>query len=170
MSELKKFLARIATDPKRLSKFQDNPEEAMKEAGLSPDDIEAILSGDTLLIHDRLSENPQGLTLTPPVHANPPVTINPPTNIWPVNPPITINPPVNVWPVNPPITINPPVNVWPVNPPITINPPVSPPVTINPPVNMWPVNPPITINPPVSPPVNVTTVAPPVVSSPWNWR
>lgn len=47
---LKSYLKSLATDSKTLDEFKKNPDEALKKAGLSPEQIKAVKSGDTAAI------------------------------------------------------------------------------------------------------------------------
>ena len=52
---LKQFLAVLATDPDTLAEYLRNAEEVMNEAGLSPEDIAVLKSGDPAALEARLN-------------------------------------------------------------------------------------------------------------------
>ncbi len=65
------FLAEIATDPNKLAEFQKSPAEAMRQAGLSEDEIKAVQGGDVAALEGLLgcgqpgSPQPQGGAIFP---------------------------------------------------------------------------------------------------------
>jgi hypothetical protein len=75
MSErLKNFLSEIAVDAAKLGRYLENPDAAMKEAGLDADESAALKSGDPAKVYASLSG--QAATTPPaPRQTSPPVTI-----------------------------------------------------------------------------------------------
>src|ERR1700756_2227912 len=64
--KLKKFLSGLAVSPEKLANYQRNPDAAMKEAGLDPDESAALKSGDPARVYACLSgqSSPSGQTQT----------------------------------------------------------------------------------------------------------
>ena len=49
------FLSQLAVSPEKFAHYQKNPDEALKEAGLDPDECEALKSRDPIKVSARLS-------------------------------------------------------------------------------------------------------------------
>jgi hypothetical protein len=75
------FLAEIATDPNKLGEFQKNPDEVMRAAGLSEDEIKAVKGGDVAALQGLLCSGEPGSALVGPGLAIHPVR---PCGILPV--------------------------------------------------------------------------------------
>ena len=55
------FVVRLAEDPGALRAFQDNPQDLMGEAGLSPAEQSLLLTNDPMLIKNAITADTQGI-------------------------------------------------------------------------------------------------------------
>jgi len=62
MSNLKKLLIDLSSEPSVLKSFKDDPEKAMSAAGLSEEEKETVRSGDPSRIKAVFDEGPEALT------------------------------------------------------------------------------------------------------------